>query len=83
MSDAGNAAAAIEAAVARAIAKYAPFVAIVADTDGALVSIQRPESATPEDEWYARVAGGSLSQGDEVLCIHVAGKPVVIGEIAS
>lgn len=58
-----------------------PFRAIVTGIDGGMVTIRRLEAATGETELRARIPGWHLSADDEVLCLPVNGKPVILGPI--
>lgn len=72
----------LDALVAKRVAQVEPFRAVVKSvTGGGLVTIRRVESAADDAEEYARVAGFTLAVNDEVVCILVAGKPVVVGRL--
>lgn len=71
----------IGASLARRFDELTPFRAIVSATSGGRVQIQRLGAATAETELYARVAGFDVVAGDEVLCLAIGGKPVVIGKL--
>jgi hypothetical protein len=58
-----------------------PFRAIVTGIDGGMVTIRRLEAATGETELRARIPGWHLAADDEVLCLPVNGKPVILGPI--
>ncbi len=60
-----------------------PFRGIVASVPSTgMVTVRRLEAATAESEPRARIAGGVvLAVNDEVLCLPVNGKPVVIGKV--
>lgn len=81
MSHLDNALARIEQMLARRLRDRDPFRAIVTGTSGGMVTIRRLEAATGETELRATLSGGSFSPGDEVLCLPVNGKPVVLGTI--
>lgn len=72
----------LDALIEKRIARVEPFRAVVKSvTGGGLVTIRRVESAADDDEEYARVAGFTLQVNDEVVCMLVAGKPVVVGRL--
>lgn len=58
-----------------------PFRAIVTGVSGGMVTIRRLEAASGETELRARLPGWKLSTDDEVLCLPVNGKPVILGPI--
>ena len=59
--------------------KAAPFRAVVSGTSGNRVLIHRPEAVTADAEPYAKATFDTFTNGDEVLCLPVNGKPVVLG----
>lgn len=67
--------------VTKRVSDIAPFRATVASVSGGMVTIQRPGITTAETELRARVVGYDLAVNDEVLCVVVNGKPVVIGQV--
>lgn len=67
--------------VAERLMEIAPFRAIVADTDGNLTTIKRPGADTADAAPVAKATADSLTTDDEVLCLIVAGKPVIIGKV--
>jgi len=71
----------LESMVGNALARAAPFRAIVTSVDGNGVTIRRLEAATAETERRARVSGIAPKTGDEILCLPVNGKPVVLGTV--
>lgn len=71
----------LERLVDRKIEAVAPFRAIVTGVSGGMVTIKRLGVTTGETELRARVVGFDLDADDEVLCVLVNGKPVVVGEI--
>lgn len=58
-----------------------PFRAIVTGVDDGMVTIRRLGAATGETEPRARIPGWHLAPDDEVLCLPVNGKPVIVGPI--
>ena len=71
----------LEETIANRVSAVEPFRAIVTGTSGDMVTIRRLEAATGETELRARVSGAALIAGDEVLCVPVNGKPVVVGKL--
>lgn len=65
----------------RRIDEVRPFRATVASVSGGMVTIKRPGVTTAETELRARVVGYDLAVNDEVLCVVVNGKPVVVGQV--
>lgn len=57
------------------------FRAIATGESSGLVTIRRLGATTADTEAYARIPGYQLSANDEVLCVNVNGKPVIVGEI--
>jgi len=60
---------------------YGSFRAVVSSLTSGRVKIQRLEATSADGEEYARIAGLALLPGDEVVCIVLAGKPVIIGKL--
>lgn len=58
-----------------------PFRAIVTGVSDGMVTIRRLEATTGETELRARLPGWNLAADDEVLCLPVSGKPVILGPI--
>ena len=71
----------LQQTIDRRLAERDPFRAIVAGTDGDLVTITRLGASTSDAEPCAKVTADTLAAGDEVLCLPVLGKPVVIGKV--
>ena len=71
----------LEETIANRVSAVEPFRAIVTGTSGGMVTIRRLEAATGETELRARVAGVDVVADDEVLCVNVSGKPVVVGRL--
>jgi hypothetical protein len=81
MSHLDNALARIEQMLARRLRDRDPFRAIVTGTSGGMVRIRRLEAETGETELRARIPGWKLTANDEVLCLPVNGKPVILGPV--
>lgn len=58
-----------------------PFRAIVVGTSGNLTTIKRLTSATADAEQYAKTTADTFTAGDEVICLPMNGKPVIIGKV--
>lgn len=59
-----------------------PFIATVDSIVDGLVTIDRlGHTAGQETEAYARIVGSSLEVGDEIVCINIGGKPVIIDRL--
>lgn len=58
-----------------------PFRATVTGTSGNLTTIKRLTSSTADLEPYAKTTADTFTPGDEVLCLPLNGKPVIIGKI--
>ena len=69
----------LEQMVNRKTEEVAPFRAIVTGTSSGMVTIRRLEATTAETELRAVVYGYMPATNDEVICINVNGKPVVLG----
>jgi hypothetical protein len=67
--------------ITKRLAERDPFRAIVTGTSGGMVTIRRLDAATGEDELRARLPGPGLAVDDEVLCLPVNGKPVILGPV--
>lgn len=63
------------------IANVSPFRAIVTGTSGNLTTIQRLSATVADAEPYAKATADTFTIGDEVLCLPLNGKPVIIGKI--
>jgi hypothetical protein len=61
--------------------EFRPFIAIAGTQSGGRIRIRRVIEATQGTELYARLAGPSITVGDEVICITVGGKPLVLGKL--
>lgn len=81
MSNLDNAIAKLRRMIDDRMSAAAPFRAIVTGTSGGMVRIRRLEAATGEDELRARIPGWKYTANDEVLCLPVQGKPVILGPI--
>lgn len=71
----------IERMMDRKIESASPFRATVASVSGGMATITRLGTSTAETESRAIVAGFDLAVSDEVLCVPVNGKPVVVGRV--
>ena len=71
----------IEKLIDRKIESTAPFRATVASVSGGMATIKRLGTSTAETESRARIVGMQMQPDDEVLCLPVNGKPVIIGKI--
>lgn len=80
MSYLDNALAKISKTIDRRANDAAPFRAIVTGTAGNLTTIQRLTAASPDAERYAKSSSDTFVAGDEVLCLPVNGKPVILGK---
>ncbi len=65
----------------RRVAGISPFRAIVTGTSGNLTYIRRLTSATADAEPYAKATGDTFTAGDEVVCLPLNGKPVIVGKV--
>lgn len=68
-------------AVERGAAAAGAFRATWRGTSGGLAKIRRLTESADDGESYAHVAGFAPAVGDEVLCVSIAGKPVVVGKL--
>ncbi len=71
----------IEKLIDKRVERYAPFRAVVKAVGTGVVTIRRVGASANDSEEYARVAGFNLQVDDEVVCIALNGKPVVIGRL--
>lgn len=71
----------LQTVIQRTIKPALPFRAVAQSESGGLVTIRRLDATADDLEQYARVAGFALSPGDEVVCLPMGGKPVVVGII--
>lgn len=71
----------ITSLIDRRVAEVTPFRAHVQSTSGNLTYIKRIAASTADAEPYAKVTADTFTNGDEVMCIHVNGKPVIIGKV--
>ena len=71
----------IEKLIDKRVERYAPFRAVVKAVGTGVVTIRRVGASANDSEEYARVAGFTLQVDDEVVCIALNGKPVVIGRL--
>lgn len=68
------------AAASQAVAAYRALVAT--GTGTGLVTLQTLDDVAPRDEEFARLDTGiMLYEGDEVVCVDIAGKPFVLGRV--
>lgn len=67
--------------VSKRVSDIAPFRATVASVSGGMVTLHRLGVTTAETELRARVQGVMPAVGDEVLCVVVNHKPVVVGKV--
>lgn len=81
MSNAANAVKAIRNTNKKKEADNAPFRAIVSGTSGNLTYIQRLAASVPDAEPYGKTTADTFIAGDEVLCLPVNGKPVILGKV--
>lgn len=58
-----------------------PFRATVTGTSGNLTYIRRLSATVADAEPYAKATGDTFIAGDEVLCIPLNGKPVILGKV--
>lgn len=63
------------------IAGVSPFRAIVTGTSGNLTTIRRLSATVADTEQYAKATADTFIAGDEVLCVPLNGKPVIVGKI--
>jgi hypothetical protein len=61
--------------------EFRPFVALAGTQSDGRIRIRRVIEATQGTELYARLSTRQVTVGDEVLCITVGGKPVVLGKL--
>lgn len=71
----------LEQLIDRKLAKAQPFRAIVTGTSGNTVTVRRLDATTGETEPRAKLSGVTVVNGDEVLCLPINGKPIVVGKI--
>lgn len=71
----------LEQRINAAIEQVRPFRAIATGHDAGMVTIRRLGSTSGEDELRAWVPGVPVVAGDEVACIPINGKPVVLGPL--
>lgn len=81
MSHLENALRRITATIDSRISAASPFRATVTGVDGNLTYIQRLAATTADAEPYAKVTADTFIPGDEVMCVPVNGKPVIIGKV--
>lgn len=71
---------AIDSRILTLLADTRPYRAVVTEVAASgMVKLRRAEAATASTELYARVAGFVVAVDDEVLCLDVAGRPIVVG----
>lgn len=71
----------MEAWIDHKIADVYAFRATVSSVSGRLVAIQKQDEEEAGDEEYAICSGFDVAVSDEVLCVNIAGEPVIIGKI--
>lgn len=71
----------ITATIDRRMADAAPFRATVTGVSGNLTYIKRLSATTADAEPYGKATGDTFIAGDEVLCLPVSGKPVILGKV--
>ena len=81
MSNLDNAYTRLTQMVSKRIESNAPFRATVVGTAGNLTEIQRLTATTADAEKYAKVTADTFTAGDEVICLPLNGKPVIIGKV--
>lgn len=81
MSYLENALRRITATIDSRVTGVTPFRATVTSVSGNLTYIQRLAASTADAEPYAKVTADTLIAGDEVMCMPVNGKPVIIGKV--
>ena len=81
MSYLDNAISRITQTIDKRVAAVTPFRAIVTGTSGNLTTIKRLNATTADAELYAKATADTFIAGDEVLCLPVNGKPVILGKV--
>ena len=81
MSMLANAIRNLQRSVDRRVADVVPFRAIVSSVSGDQTFIQRLGTTVADAEPYAKSTADTFAPGDEVLCLPLNGKPVIIGKI--
>lgn len=72
----------VELEVKRAAEAAMPFYALVDSTSSGKVALKRIGSEdTPDDQLYARLPGFELAADDTVVCVTIAGEPIVLGKV--
>jgi hypothetical protein len=71
----------LDAMMKKRIALIAPFRATVTGLSAGMVTIQRLDAATADNQLYARLAGFTLAVNDEVFCLNLFGQPFVVGKL--
>lgn len=71
---------AIDSRILTLLADVTPYRAIVTEVAASgMVKLRRAEATTASTELYARVAGFVVAVDDEVVCLEIAGRAVVVG----
>ncbi len=71
----------VKAEILYQVNQLRPFIALAGtQTDGRL-TIRRVTEATARSEQYARLAGFDVAVGDEIVCLIIGGKPLVLGKL--
>lgn len=71
----------IQTAIDTMVARIKPYRASVAEASNGLVRIHPLEADSPLDESFARLAGFTLAEGDEVVVLTLNERPFVLGKI--
>lgn len=61
--------------------EFRAFIALAGTTTDGLITIQRITEGSAGSERFARVAGFPIDEGDEVVCLIVGGKPLILGRL--
>ncbi len=63
------------------LAQFRPFIALAGTQTTGRMAIRRVTEATAGTEQYARLAGFNAVVDDEIVCLIVGGKPLVLGKL--
>lgn len=81
MSHLDNAISRITKTIDKRVRDVSLFRATVTGVDGELTYIKRLTAATPDAEPYGKAANTAFAVGDEVVCLPMNGKPVLLGKL--